>query len=74
MESAKLPTGPELIDQISQHPTLDEALDRDPHAKPLSDEELKVLLGNLRLERAGIEDRSEMRRQKRKEKANEEAE
>lgn len=61
------PTGPELIAQISEHPTLDEILDRDPHASPLSDEELRAFVVSMRQDRARIEARSEEARQKRKE-------
>lgn len=44
--------GPELMDRIVQHPTLDDFLDRNPHSVPLNDEELDQVIRFERLERA----------------------
>lgn len=66
-------TGPEIIDKISEYPTLDKFLDRDPHSKPLSDTELMELITNERNWRARInvkqETTKEMKKIRRKEKA-----
>ena len=46
-------TGPELVEAIGTQATLDLFLDRDPHAQPLTDEELLRLIEverKLRLE------------------------
>lgn len=56
-------TGQELLDAI-QDVTLDEVMRRDPHAKPLSDEELQRLVLHLRAERAQITLKKEKRREK----------
>jgi hypothetical protein len=45
-------TGPELIDQIIEFPTLDVILDRDPHARPYTDQELEHLVQSERSRRA----------------------
>lgn len=36
----KSKTGPELLEEIGENPTLDQFLDRDPHSQPYTDEEL----------------------------------
>lgn len=46
--------GPELLEQITLHPTLDLFMDRDPHAHPLSEEELRQLVEVMRKERAAF--------------------
>lgn len=46
------PTGPELLAEIAEYPSLDAFLDRDPHSQPLSDAELALLVKRLRAERA----------------------
>lgn len=45
-------TGPELMVELSAFPTLDLLLDRDPHAKPMSDAELELMVKRERAERA----------------------
>jgi hypothetical protein len=62
-------TGKDLIALISEHPTLDEVLDRDPHSTPLSDDELERLIVALRQDRAAAEVKTEERRQTRKGKS-----
>jgi len=65
-------TGQELIQDVvdnSDTVTLDELLDRDPHAKPISDDELMAHIRSMRLERAGIEAKQEKRKERKDEKA-----
>jgi hypothetical protein len=64
-------SGPELVEEIGKHVTLDSVLDRDPHASPLDDSELRALVVTLRGERAAIEAKSEEKRQKKRDKQNE---
>lgn len=45
-------TGKEWMDVITQHPTLDTLLDRDPHAVPYTDEELLRFIEIMRAQRA----------------------
>lgn len=45
-------TGPELIDMIITFPSLDVVLDRDPHARPYTDQELEHLVQGERGRRA----------------------
>jgi hypothetical protein len=59
-------TGPELMRAI-QEVTLDEALRRNPHSRPLSDEELLSLTKHLRFERTQIEVKKEKRKEKKDE-------
>lgn len=61
-------TGPELLVEISQFPTLEILLDRDPHAKPYNDEELVQLVKRERLERAMASVKDDEKRNKRKAK------
>lgn len=46
--------GPELLEQIILHPTLDTFMDRDPHTRPHTDEELRQLVEVMRKERAAF--------------------
>ncbi len=61
---SELPTGPELMDQIIQEPTLDLFLDRDPRAAPLSDQELMAVLLVTRKLRAQSMAKAETRKVK----------
>ena len=59
-------TGPQLIDDLISNPqlALDRVLDRDPHALPHSDDELRALVIDLRNERAQIELKQEKAKDK----------
>lgn len=61
-------TGPELIEAIAAHPTLDVFLDRNPHAQPYSKEEWLETINNQRKERATFVIAQGARRDKRKDK------
>lgn len=58
-------TGPELVEEIARHPTLDEFLDRDPFAVPYTDDELVKRVKIERAERAALSLKSDSRRAKR---------
>lgn len=58
-------TGPELIDEIIADPnSLDVLLDRDPHARPYTDEELDRLIAVERARRTQLEIKEEKRKMK----------
>lgn len=61
-------TGPELIEEISKYPTLEQFLDRDPHAIPYTDVELMQLVKTERLERSLANIKNDDKKSKRKEK------
>lgn len=44
-------TGPEIMDEIIQEPTIDRFLDRSPYAEPLTDAELAELVAAMRRDR-----------------------
>lgn len=58
--------GPSIIDQIVQSPDLplDVFLDRDPHSKPYTDDELRQLVVSERANRARINLKQEKARAK----------
>lgn len=57
-------TGPELIDEITQEPTLDRVMDRSPFAHPLEDTEFLELIEFERHERAQFDLKDEKRKMK----------
>lgn len=57
-------TGPELLEYIAQFPTLDQYLDRDPYAVPLTDSELLLLIQRQRAERALFNIKEQKKRDK----------
>lgn len=59
--------GNDLLDMIGQQPTLDRFLDRNTHATPLTDDELRRLIVSERMRRATIDVKLEARRDKHKE-------
>lgn len=62
----ELPTGPELIDKmLASGNSLNLYLDRDPFAKPLSEEELINLVRSERAIRASLDIKTEARKEKR---------
>lgn len=53
--SDELKTGPEIVDEMQKDPTLDkflDFLDRNPHSKPYTDEELREWVEVQRQKRA----------------------
>lgn len=66
-ELPRTKTGPDLLAEIREF-TLDEALRRNPHSVPLSDEELLALTKHLRIERTQIEVKKEQKREKKNDK------
>lgn len=45
-------TGPELMAELSQYPTLELLLDHDIHAVPMTDDQLELMVKRERAERA----------------------
>lgn len=57
-------TGPELIDIMVEHPTIDVLLDRSPYAKPYTDAELMQVIEAERRDRARFDIKSKKRQDK----------
>lgn len=65
-EGSSPPTGPELIDKmLASENSLNTFLDRDPHALPLTEEELTNLIRSERAIRASLDIKTEARKDKR---------
>jgi len=57
-------TGVQMMDQIAEHPSIDELLRRNPHAKPLSDADVLAMIEHRRRQRALFNMKDERRRAK----------
>lgn len=64
-EAMTTKSAPEHIAEIIVHPTLDEVLQRDPHAKPFTDAELFRFIMSQRADRARFITVGEAKRAKR---------
>lgn len=53
------PTGPELVQEMAKHPTLDEFFDRDLEVNPLSEQDIDRLVQRLRAQRAQFVEKGE---------------